>query len=346
MPQALHSDAAWILSRPKFLSLSSVDVQAFREDEHFAEIETLAVGICGSDIREFLGARHGRSMFGHEIVGRVTRVRGGGGIRQGDWVVYNPNVDTRRSSGFAKRFCCGASSAETLSRALIPVPKTEQPAMLTFLEPLAVAFSYVRAVKAIRPDGEFLIAGSGFFGILIGLVLQTLGHNVTLANRSPFRLEFARNMGFFDPERIVSFDEVKANYDTVIVAITKIEADLLDAGARWVKNDGLLHIFAGTAPGELFTECGVDIDSIRRSQLQVPTIHDGKPLTISGSHGCGSEDFADAIAFIECEDNLNKLERLISGFVAFEDLGDFMANAARDALVGRFIMIQDREMAR
>jgi threonine dehydrogenase-like Zn-dependent dehydrogenase len=344
MPQITDPNAAWILSHPKSLVLSSVDLEAFRAEKHFVEVEPLAVGICGSDIKEYLGARHGRSIFGHEVFGRVTKSSGVDGVRPGDWVVHNPNVEINRSSGFARRFCCSAPSGEILARALIPVPESAQPAILTFVEPLAVAFHCVRVVTDVPADGKVLIAGSGFFGILIGLVLQTLGHDVILANRSLPRLEFARNVGFFDPKRIVSFDQLDADYEMVIIATAKIDADLLDAGMRWVKSQGVLHVFAGTGPNELFTKCGVDIDNIRRSQLQMPIVHEGRAFTISGSHGCGSEDFADAIEFIGSADNLNRLSKLVSGFVAFEDLSNFMANAARDAPLGRFIMIHDQEM--
>lgn len=335
---------AWVLSSREALALTTLSARPFRESRYFAQVEPLAVGICRSDLKEYLGARPGRSIFGHEIVGRISAISEVPGIRVGDLVVHNPNVEIVRSSGFATRFYCGASSSEALCQALISVPATIQPAMLTFVEPLAVAFNCLRRIENVQPIGERLIIGSGFFGILIGLLLRARNNGVTIANRSSPRLEFAQTAALFDPRRVLSFDELSGYYDTVIIATTMIDHNLLHAGYQWPRCGGLLHVFAGTAKGELRTNCGVDVDSIRRRQLQVATSYNGKSLTMTGSHGCDSADFAEAIEFLGRAESCRQLARLIGGFISFDDLGNFMAAAVRKAPLGRFIMVHDQKM--
>ncbi len=152
-------------------------------------VETLATGVCGSDIHLFLGdhpyARY-PLVQGHEMVGRVALL--GPGVDeavQDTIVVVEPTVEcgscpeckrgaynrcenlevlgVQRVGSLAGRFVARASK-------LHGVPASDDPAAWALVEPVAVACHAV-ARSAVRAGEVTVILGAGVIGLSIALAL-------------------------------------------------------------------------------------------------------------------------------------------------------------------------------
>ena len=151
-------------------------------------VETLACGICGSDLsalahtEEFLQASRdsGSTAFvfdpaddvvlGHEFCARVLRPDpAGGGLAEGRTVVALPwardAAGALHTVGYSNAFPGGFGERMVLqSAALVPVPDRVPPRAAALTEPLAVGFGNV-ARSAIGPGGSAVVIGCGPVGL-------------------------------------------------------------------------------------------------------------------------------------------------------------------------------------
>ena len=156
-------------------------------------VETLATGICGSDLHLFSGdhpyARY-PLVQGHEVVGRVAKV--GAGVDAGlvgTLVVVEPTLEcgacpecargaynrcenlqvigVQRPGSLGGRFVTRAAK-------LHPVPETGDPESWALVEPLAVACHAV-AQSAADARSVVVVLGAGVIGASIALALRELG---------------------------------------------------------------------------------------------------------------------------------------------------------------------------
>jgi len=152
-------------------------------------IETIATGVCGSDIHLFLGdhpyARY-PLVQGHEMVGRVAALgRVVDAALQNAVVVVEPTVEcgscpeclrgaynrcenlevlgVQRVGSLAGRFVARAAK-------LHRVPASDDPAVWALVEPAAVACHAV-ARSAVRPGDVTVILGAGVIGLSIALAV-------------------------------------------------------------------------------------------------------------------------------------------------------------------------------
>lgn len=189
-----------------------------------ALVETIACGICGSDLH---CARHARSfteaaaatgmtifgfdpdrdlVMGHEFSGRVLELRpgedpggGAGRLAPGDLVVAHPVVRTAggihsvgysndHPGGYAKRFVVEASG-------LLPIPSGTDPAVAALTEPLAVGLHAVNRSSASQTRSAVVI-GCGPVGLAVIAALH-LRHVplIVAADLSPARRALAEQLG-------------------------------------------------------------------------------------------------------------------------------------------------------
>lgn len=171
-------------------------------------------GLCGTDVHIYHGAMDKRvripQVIGHEMSGTIAEVGDDvEGLAVGAPVVVRPldhRAETAADRGFShicsKLKFMGVDTAGSLQSSwTVPAFTVHTlPAGLplktaALVEPLAVACHDV-ARGAIQP-GEFaVVLGGGPIGILIALVARHQGARVVVSEVNPFRLDFARGLGF------------------------------------------------------------------------------------------------------------------------------------------------------
>jgi threonine dehydrogenase-like Zn-dependent dehydrogenase len=153
-------------------------------------LETVACGICGSDLH---AVRHGADLvassracgmalfdfdpdadlvMGHEIVARVLDVgRGVDGLRPGTVVAPHPVVrlpgGVVRSVGFANQWPGGYAERFVVdAEGCVPVPAGVAPELFALTEPLAVGLHAVRRSRAVAL-GSAVVLGCGPVGLAV-----------------------------------------------------------------------------------------------------------------------------------------------------------------------------------
>ena len=171
-------------------------------------------GICGTDVHIFHGAMDKRvkipQVIGHEMSGTVAETGGGvTGLAPGDPVVVRP-LDNR---GETPADCGHSHICEKLKFIGIDSPGSFQsswtvPAFTVhklppgldlktgaLAEPLAVACHNVK-MGGVQAGELAVVIGGGPIGMLVAMVARHAGARVVISEISPFRLEFARSLGF------------------------------------------------------------------------------------------------------------------------------------------------------
>lgn len=338
---------------PDSWSCSLVDGQLVEEpvswptsDEHEAAIvlSILVAGICRSDVKEMNGERHGMTTFGHEIVGRLQKVYGAVDLEIGCRYVLDPHVPIVRSTGFASHLVARGSAA-ALKNAFVEVPRNIPVDRLVLTEPLACSVHTVsRLHDHLRASGlsrscRVVVLGAGVFGVLIACLLRRLGHDVTIANRSSDRLVRIASMVEAEAINICCFPDLPlGTFEVAVVAAANVTRELMTLGARCLVDHGLLHLFAGTRPGDVFGTPQCDLDVTRRREMLSCTQFEGRGLFIGGSHGATRKDFIGAINWLADPSDPLELERLVTARVPLTNLTQTLRDVQSKAWHGRILV--------
>jgi len=184
------------------------------------------IGICGSDVHVFRG-RHPLVSFplvqGHEFSGYIDAAGAGVEVlEKGDLVTVMPALGCGecvrcREGLFAQcdnlRFIGGALHGAGSdfflvdARYAMKMPAGVSADDAAMVEPLAVAVHSVRKVPAIK-GRPVLVVGAGTIGQCIAQVAREAGAGeILIADRVPFRLSVARQLGFATLE-VVAQDSI------------------------------------------------------------------------------------------------------------------------------------------
>lgn len=334
----------------KTLRLSENELEIItREVKHSSEPQLIMrprlVGICRSDIKEFLGTRTVRHDFGHEILAEVVSSNAHDPRLPsvGSLVVLDPHVKISRSSGFGE-LVVATGIVENLSKAFIKVPNTIIDRKLIFTEPLACAHHCV--ANLLRFEGvETLdglsvgIVGAGMTGILIGLLCKHYGAAVTILNRSEERLNFLRATGIFDENELSLMDAKEQEFDVVIPTTTFLFPEVLSFCKKIVRSSGLVLLYGGTKSGDVFPSIKeVDIDAIRRNQSMTKVSDGKKEFRLCGTHGATTEDFMAIIRLLGGSSKNIPVEKLISRDIRLEDVPQMLLEMTRGEVLGKTIV--------
>lgn len=177
-------------------------------------------GICGTDLHVFHGAMDKRvripQVIGHEMSGTVAQI--GEGVRNlypGDPVVVRPldnRAETAADRGYSHiceklKFIGIDSPGSFQSSWTVPaftvhkLPVGLDLKIGALAEPLAVACHDVK-MGQVKPGELAVVIGGGPIGMLVSMVARHAGARVVISEISPFRLQFARSLGFeaFNPK--------------------------------------------------------------------------------------------------------------------------------------------------
>lgn len=316
-----------------------VDGEVVRKSRCWIAVAPEIVGVCRSDLKELHRERYGHSTFGHEIVGRVVAVHSAGPHRVGERVVHNPNYALKRSSGFAELFWCGAAESDNLAAAFRAVPPGADARVMVFAEPLSAALRCAGKVGALVRSGAAIgVFAAGMFGTLIALALRAAGYRVVIVNRSRAKLDFLVERGLFAASELSDADRETGPFDASVIASSLLDERQLRLAARSTREGGVVQLFAGTAPGVLLTSNGVDLDRIRRDELVQPSVIDGRPIVLSGSHGADTENIDQAIRLLDEPVWASGVARLIGKTISFAEAGSFILTALAEDRPGKFLI--------
>ncbi len=180
-------------------------------------VETLACGICGSDLHTLQHPEQlveaGRAsgtpflfdverdlVMGHEFCARVIELGPGvTNVEPGDIVVSVPillNPDGAVGIGYSNDYPGGYGERMVLTSALcLKVPAHLEPSHAALTEPMAVGLHAV-AKSGIGPSESAVVLGCGPVGLAVIAALRMAGiETIVAADYSPVRREFARGMG-------------------------------------------------------------------------------------------------------------------------------------------------------
>lgn len=178
-------------------------------------IRTLLAGICGSDVHIYLGHHPTAKtpiVQGHEFVGVIDALGDDANqtLKIGTRVVVEPLI----SCGVCEACRQGhlhvcrrlnllgihqdGAFAEYLlapSQKVIIVPDDLPDRVAVLAEPFAVGVHVCRRA-ALEPGVRVLVVGAGPIGLIVAMVAQSIGAQVTLSEISPKRLQQAADFGF------------------------------------------------------------------------------------------------------------------------------------------------------
>ncbi len=178
-------------------------------------IRTTLAGICGSDAHIYLG-HHPTAKApvtqGHEFVGVIDALGAGApeSLKVGQKVVVEPLISCgtceacRRGLAHVCRKLNllgihqdGAFAEYLLAPAakVIAAPEGMSDRMAVLAEPFAVGVHVCRRA-AMQPGSRALVVGAGPIGLIVAMVAQSAGAEVTLSEISPARLQQAEAFGF------------------------------------------------------------------------------------------------------------------------------------------------------
>lgn len=257
-------------------------------------------GLCGSDIAKFAaGTARPPAVFGHEVVGEVTRV--GPGVTRfapGQRVVAAHHVPCfrchycRRGSpsmcrafkqsnldpgGFAELCRVPAPNVEHATFA-IPDRLTDEAA--SFTEPLACCLRAIR--RAGLGDGDTaLVVGLGSIGCLFVQSLRVRRVQVLGSDLVAGRRELARRLGARVADGEAALDaalrEATDGRGADAVIITAGGAAVLPWAAARVRDGGALHCFAG-GPGETLP---LTLETLYHRELTVTATYSSSPADLA-----------------------------------------------------------------
>ncbi|MBI5151346.1 MAG: alcohol dehydrogenase catalytic domain-containing protein [Candidatus Pacebacteria bacterium] len=296
-------------------------------------VKPMYMGLCRADIKEVASTRDipgdRGPLFGHEFVGEIIFSGDQTGYNQGQIVTFNPNITPKRTTGFAQYFFIEGDK-DTLERTLTLYTKTTPLDPPWLSEPFACIVHCVDVLsmhlhKENYSGDKVGIIGAGNSGLMFGMMLRSLGAEVSFYNRGIVRREFAVDKGFFSKEQMKSFNSIngdKDQYYIVVLVPTKIDQTTLQYAVDLVKENGTILLYGGTRRGDVLEgePQSVDIDRVRRNENYVPVTTNGKHIFISGGYGCTRADFEKAIALYSQHHEEFPLDKLISRVIRLEDL--------------------------
>jgi threonine dehydrogenase-like Zn-dependent dehydrogenase len=299
-------------------------------------VETIACGICGSDLHAlkhgdqmrdiaaasgFPSQMDGDVVMGHEFSARVVELGpGAAGVDVGDVVVSIPMVLTQEGPtavGYSIKYPGGYAERMVLSPPFcVKVPEGLDPRHAALTEPMAVGVH--AANKANMQPGEgAIVLGCGPIGLatIAGLRLNGV-ETIIAADFSPARRKLATHMGatvVTDPRETTAFDawtEAAGARTPVIFEAIGVKG-MLDEIMLWAPRNARI-IIAGVC---------MEPDTIR------PLIAVGKEISLHFVLGYDPMEFRNTLGYIASKEI--DVGPLITGEVgidgvpqAFEDLGD------------------------
>lgn len=291
------------------------------------------VGICGTDYHIFEGKHPFLAyprIMGHEISGTVLEVGEGVSLPAGETVIVNPYLScgTCIACRQGKPNCCvniqvlGVHRDGAMcERILVPAGNLYPADGLSLQQAAAVEFLAIGAHAVRRslagPGSRTLVIGAGPIGVGTAIFARVAGHQVTLLDMSPDRLDFAqKQLGL---ETVVGGERVGERLREMT------GGDGFDAVFDATGSSRSIHAaFAYVAHGGALVMVSVVKDDITFSD---PEFHKREMMLI-GSRNATRQDFEKVASSIR--DGLVPLDRLMTHQTSLRDTPGDLARWASE----------------
>lgn len=291
------------------------------------------VGICGTDYHIFEGKHPFLAyprIMGHEISGTVLEVGEGVSLPAGETVIVNPYLScgTCIACRQGKPNCCvniqvlGVHRDGAMcERILVPAGNLYPADGLSLQQAAAVEFLAIGAHAVRRslagPGSRTLVIGAGPIGVGTAIFARVAGHQVTLLDMSPERLDFAqKQLGL---ETVVGGERVGERLREMT------GGDGFDAVFDATGSSRSIHAaFAYVAHGGALVMVSVVKDDITFSD---PEFHKREMMLI-GSRNATRQDFEKVASSIR--DGLVPLDRLMTHQTSLRDTPGDLARWASE----------------
>lgn len=300
-------------------------------------IQSIYVGLCGSEIHAYLGThpfREPPSILGHEVLGRVVAI--GSGVTQfteGDLVTVEPHIGcgrcsycqsqkynlcnekivlgTKRWSGaFAQYFTAPEQTVYKIN-------SKQEKKIYTLVEPLAVGLHAVNRVQ-LSKNSKVLVLGAGPIGILTAIAAISQGvEQVVITDTVDLNLEIAKQMTTLQTLNVITEDihrllvQYENGFDAIFVSVGV--SSVIQQAIDLCKKDGAIISIA-------LYEKPVAVDF---NKIMLKEIH------ILGSSMYVKKDIESAIKIVE--ENHYKLDKLITKCYDFHELQEAFENNIHNA---------------
>ncbi len=267
-------------------------------------IELLYCGLCGSDIVRIFNTKGKPSVYGHEVVGRVSEV--GTKVKKfktGDMVVAAHHIPCgkchyckhgnhtmckmfKETNIYPGGFCQYIRlSPEHINNTTFKLPEGSNPLEALFVEPLACCIRAMDRIPYMEGD-VFSIVGAGAIGILFLKLIKLAGLKAVVIDTDGQRLEMAREFG---ADHVINPSE--ADLVTEIKKITPIgiDAAVLTVTNKFTVTDALSYIRPGGqinifGMGLDIEPISVDFNRIYKSELTIRSTYSTTPDTVVRSY--------------------------------------------------------------
>lgn len=193
----------FIYNGPKSIEMKEIELPSCGDNDII--VKNLYSGICGSDVTAY--NHDGNSMrifsgmeFGHEMVSEVVEVgKNVEGIAVGDRVYPYPifaKDDTKRSAtvgGFSEYVHIPNCK---LNHSVYKIDDCISDKVAAMMEPFTVG-AHAAVLSRPKAGQNAIVFGAGVIGMAAAITLKHLGcDKIMLVNRSTYRLDIAKKMGF------------------------------------------------------------------------------------------------------------------------------------------------------
>jgi len=310
-------------------------------------VETIACGICGSDLHTVdhadqmvqVAADAGSPVFdfdpakdlvmGHEVSVRVLESGAGvDGIAAGTAMAAMPSLTTDRGRvipGYDNIYPGGYCERMLLDPgALLPVPNGLDPAVAALTEPMAVGLNAVNQ-SSVEPGRAAIVIGAGPVGLSVIASLTIAGiEPIVAADLSPRRRALAADLGahvVVDPGQAATRQE---GFDATVQAWSEHEpGDVPPVVFEAVGVPGMIEMaMTGTPAGSELLVVGVCMEHDRFR----PMMGIMKNLSIRFVLGWTAEEFATSLHHL-AEGRIDG-SKLITANVGLDDVPDAFAQLA------------------
>ncbi len=266
-------------------------------------IKVAYAGICGSDISAYTkGSPNGgvldNSKFGHEFVGTIVEVGCNVvDLHVGDRVWIHPDYSNESISyscmagGFAE-YCGSLKAVKDETVFVLPDGLSMRTACL--IEPFGVGV-HVKNRAGVKPGENVLMWGAGPIGIMGWFAMRHQGvDNVFIAEQSPQRIEFARNIGIdiFDNTSEPASEYGKKKFGAVTIFPSSPDRANVDRYLDYVGIGVLMNEYLQDGrPQSVFATLSLD-----RTPLTInPGAFMSGELEVRGSRSYSTDDIKEVI---------------------------------------------------
>jgi len=315
--------------------LEKADVPKPEINDSGAIIKVIGCGLCGSDIVKYKHGAKENTVFGHEVVGIIEKIKSKTDFKVGDRVVlghhvpcYNCVYCKNENFSMCKEFKStniipgGFSeyifaSEKHLKDTVNLIPEFLSDANASFTEPSACCMRAIRRSN-IKNEDKVLVIGLGSIGLIMGQILKHFGAIVLGCDLMENRMALAKELGF---DEVFSASNPPENIMADKVFLASGSEKTIAFALNSVRDGGIICVFASIASETI---------GFANNQIYY------RDLTVFGSYSPASKDLTACLNLIS--KNIIKTDKLYTEY-DFSSLNQAIEDTISNKILKAYIKI-------